>query len=363
MATLASLPTRNRSVAVNDPSRISDEAAWAAVMARDRAMDGRFVTGVLTTGIYCRPSCAARHPKRENVRFFATPDEARATGLRPCLRCRPDEVTREAAALERVYRLLAEAEETPSLERMAEAAGYSPHHFHRLFKRATGVTPAAYYRRLRGRRAEAALTENERITDAIYDAGYSGPARFYADAKGRLGMTPSAWRDGGRGETIRWATAETALGTMLVAATGRGICRLSFDEDEAELKRRFPNAAIEPGGDELSGLIARTVAAVNAPEKPHDLPLDVRGTAFQEAVWRELSRIPPGESLSYAALAARIGRPKAVRAAGTACGANQVAVLIPCHRARRGDGSPGGYAYGLERKARLLEKEGWQGGA
>ncbi|WP_129791152.1 bifunctional DNA-binding transcriptional regulator/O6-methylguanine-DNA methyltransferase Ada [Sphingosinicella sp. CPCC 101087] len=363
MATLASLPTRNRSVAVNDPSRISDESAWAAVMARDRTLDGRFVTGVLTTGIYCRPSCAARHPKRENVRFFATPAEARATGLRPCLRCRPDEVTREATALERVYRLLAESEETPSLDRMAEAAGYSPHHFHRLFKRATGVTPAAYYRRLRGRRVEAALAENERITDAIYDAGYSGPARFYADTKGRLGMTPSAWRDGGRGETIRWATAETALGTMLVAATEGGICRLSFDEDEAELKRRFPNAAIEPGGAALSDLVERTVAAVNAPEKPHDLPLDVRGTAFQEAVWRELSRIPPGESLSYAALAARVGRPKAVRAAGTACGANQVAVLIPCHRARRGDGSPGGYAYGLQRKAKLLEKEGWQGGA
>src|SRR5687768_9423125 len=172
-------------------------------------------------------------------------------------------------------------------------------------------------------------------------------------------MTPSAWRDGGRGETIRWATARTDLGTMLVAATDKGICRLSFDEDEGELRRRFPNAAIAPGGAAMADLVTQAVAAVNAPEKPHDLPLDVRGTAFQEAVWRELSRIPPGESLSYAALAARAGRPAAVRAAGTACGANNVAVLIPCHRARRGDGSPGGYAYGLERKARLLEKEGW----
>ena len=360
MATLATTTNVNRSHAVNDPSRISDEAAWAAMTARDRAMDGRFVTGVLTTGIYCRPSCAARHPKRENVRFFATGEEARAAGLRPCLRCLPDDVTREEAALELAYRMLAEAEETPSLAMLAEAAGYSPHHFHRLFKRATGVTPAAYYRRLRGRRAEAALAENGRITDAIYDAGYSGPARFYADAKGRLGMTPSAWRDGGRGETIRWATARTVLGTMFVAATDKGICRLSFDQDESELHRRFPNATIERGGAELSELVARTVDAVNAPEKPHDLPIDVHGTAFQEAVWRELSRIPPGESLSYAALAARAGKPGAARAAGTACGANNVAVLIPCHRARRGDGTPGGYAYGLERKAKLLEKEGYR---
>lgn len=360
MASVATISRLQEPDAVNDRRTIADDEAWAAVLRRDRTLDGRFVTGVLTTGIYCRPSCAARHPKRENIRFFATGEEARAAGLRPCLRCLPDDVTREAAALKRVYKLLAEAEEAPSLEAIAAAASYSPHHFHRLFKRATGVTPAAYYRRLRGRRAEAALADNGRITDAIYDAGYSGPARFYADAKGRLGMTPSAWRDGGRGETIRWATAETDLGTMLVAATDKGICRLSFDEDEAELRRRFPNATVAAGGAGMAELVAGAVAAVNAPEKPHDLPLDVRGTAFQEAVWRELSRIPPGESLSYAALAARAGRPEAVRAAGTACGANNIAVLIPCHRARRGDGTPGGYAYGLDRKAKLLEKEGWQ---
>lgn len=202
------------------------------------------------------------------------------------------------------------------------------------------------------------LEANGRVTDAIYDAGYSGPGRFYADARARLGMTPSAWRDGGRGETIRWATADTDLGLMLVAATDKGICRLSFDEGEADLHRRFPNATIEAGGAAMADLVRRTVAAVNAPEKPHDLPLDVRGTAFQEAVWRELSRIPPGETRSYAALAARAGNPKAVRAAGTACGANQVAILIPCHRAKRTDGSLGGYAYGLERKEKLLEREG-----
>src|SRR3954470_1012273 len=343
MATLLSTP---------DP-----DAAWSAVRARDKAMDGRFVTGVLTTGIYCRPSCAARHPKRENVRFFATGAEARAAGLRPCLRCKPDEVGRDAAALDKALAMLAAAEEAPSLDENAAAVGYSPHHFHRLFKRATGVTPAAYYRSLRARRTETALGENERITDAIYDAGYSGPARFYADARNRLGMTPSAWRDGGRGETIKWATAETDLGTMLVAATDKGICRLSFDEDEAALKRRFPNAAIEQGGSGMAALVRRTVAAVNAPERPHDLPLDVQGTAFQEAVWRELTRIPAGETRTYAQIAAAVGRPAAVRAAGTANGANKVAVLIPCHRVIRGDGTMGGYAYGLERKAKLLARE------
>jgi AraC family transcriptional regulator, regulatory protein of adaptative response / methylated-DNA-[protein]-cysteine methyltransferase len=343
------------------PDELDADSAWTAVLRRDRAMDRRFVTGVLTTGIYCRPSCAARHPKRENVRFFATGAEASAAGLRACLRCRPDEVSRDSAAVEAALKLIEAAEEPPSLDALATSAGYSPFHFHRLFKRATGVTPAAYARGKRARAMTETLADSRRVTDAIYDTGYSGPGRFYAEARDRLGMTPTRWRDGGRGETIRWATAETSLGTMLVAATGRGICRLSFDEGEDELRRRFPHARIEPGGPAMAGLVERTVAAVEAPARPHDLPLDVRGTAFQEAVWRELSRIPPGESLSYAALAARAGRPNAVRAAGTACGSNQIAVLIPCHRARRGDGTPGGYAYGLERKARLLEREGWRG--
>ncbi|MFC7498387.1 bifunctional DNA-binding transcriptional regulator/O6-methylguanine-DNA methyltransferase Ada [Enterovirga sp. GCM10030262] len=337
---------------------IDEEAAWSAVMARDRTADGRFVTGVLTTGIYCRPSCAARHPNRENVRFFASGAEAAESGLRACLRCKPDEVTREAAALAKAYALLERAESPPALDALAAAAGYSPHHFHRLFKRATGVTPAEY---ARGRRAQSmtqSLETNGRVTDAIYDAGYSGPGRFYADAKTRLGMTPSAWRDGGRGETIRWATAETDLGTMLVAATDKGICRLSFDEDEAELHRRFPRAAIEPGGAAMADLVRQTVAAVNAPERPHDLPIDVRGTAFQQAVWRELQRIPPGETRTYAQIAAAVGKPGAVRAAGSANGANNVAVLIPCHRVIRTGGALGGYAYGLERKAKLLAKEG-----
>jgi AraC family transcriptional regulator of adaptative response/methylated-DNA-[protein]-cysteine methyltransferase len=336
---------------------IDEEEAWAAVLRRDRLADGRFVTGVLSTGIYCRPSCAARHPKRENVRFFPDSGAAAAAGLRACLRCRPDEISREAQALETALRMIDQAEAVPGLEALAQAAGYSPFHFHRLFRRATGMTPAAYSRAKRAGTMTKALERNERVTDTIYEAGFSGPGRFYAEAKTRLGMTPSAWRDGGRGETIRWATAQTSLGIILVGATDKGICRLAFDEGEAELRSRFPHARIEAGGEAMAELVARTVAAVEAPERPHDLPLHVKGTAFQEAVWRELARIPPGESLSYAALAARAGKPGAARAAGTACGSNSVAILIPCHRARRGDGSPGGYAWGLERKARLLERE------
>jgi AraC family transcriptional regulator of adaptative response/methylated-DNA-[protein]-cysteine methyltransferase len=357
MASLATDHQARRPIAVNDRVTISDDEAWAAFERRDRSWDGRIFGGVKSTGIYCRPSCPARRPKRENVEFFPDAAAARAAGYRACLRCEPDDVNREEVALEKAFGLLAAAEETLALETLAEAVGYSPHHFHRLFKRATGVTPAAYYRSLRAKRAEAALQESGRITDAIYDAGYSGPARFYADAKGRLGMTPSAWRDGGRGETISWACAETDLGTMLVAATAKGICRLSFDEDEGALRRRFPRAEIAHGGKEMAALVARTVAAVNAPEKPHDLPLDVHGTAFQEAVWRELQRIPAGETRSYAQIAAAVGRPAAVRAAGSANGDNAVAVLIPCHRVIRTDGTLGGYAYGLERKARLLERE------
>jgi AraC family transcriptional regulator of adaptative response/methylated-DNA-[protein]-cysteine methyltransferase len=253
--------------------------------------------------------------------------------------------------------LLAEAEEPPSLEQLAVATGYSPHHFHRLFRRVTGVTPASFGRAKRAERMTETLGRSERITDAVYDSGYSGPARFYADARDRLGMTPSAWRDGGRGETIRWTIAPTPLGAMLIAATAKGICRLSFEDDPSGLHDMFPNAEIKAGGEELAELVRGAVAAVETPARGHDLPLDVRGTAFQEAVWRELSRIPPGETLSYAALASRAGKPGAARAAGSACGANPVAILIPCHRARRGDGSPGGYAWGLERKAALLDKE------
>lgn len=338
-----------------------DEERWAAVLRRDRGADGDFVTGVLSTGIYCRPSCAARHPKRENVRFFADGEAARTAGLRPCLRCKPDAVARDAEGVARAVALIERSDTPPTLDEMAGAAGYAPHHFHRLFRKRTGVTPAAYARAVRARRMEQALRQEDRVTDAIYEAGYSGPGRFYEEAEGRLGMAPSAWRDGGRGATIRWATAPTSFGRMLVAVTERGICRLTFGDPQEVLRRDFPNATLEPGGADMAALVASAIAVVEEPGRAHDLPLDVRGTAFQEAVWRELSRVPAGESVSYAALAARAGKPGAARAAGTACGANPVAILIPCHRARRGDGSPGGYAWGLAMKAELLEREAGEG--
>jgi AraC family transcriptional regulator, regulatory protein of adaptative response / methylated-DNA-[protein]-cysteine methyltransferase len=331
--------------------------AWDAFMRRDRRFDGQFIGAVKTTRIYCKPSCAARHPLRENVEFFANAAEARAAGYRSCKRCLPDEVGRDREAVAAALGLIENCEDALSLELLAASVGYAPHHFHRLFKRDTGVTPAAYARALRAKRATTALDGNGRITDAIYDSGYSGPSRFYAETKGRLGMTPSAWKNGGAGAVIRWSLVDTSLGKMLVAATEKGICRLSFDEDEAALSDRFPKAEILPADAAMTELAKGAVAAVEHPDRMPDLPLDVAGTAFQEAVWQELRRIPAGETRSYADIAAAVGKPKAVRAAGSANGANNVAVLIPCHRVVRTDGTLGGYAYGLERKAELLARE------
>jgi AraC family transcriptional regulator of adaptative response/methylated-DNA-[protein]-cysteine methyltransferase len=334
---------------------IDAEDAWAAFERRDRAADGRFVGAVTTTGIYCKPSCPARHPKREHVRFYPTPEAARAAGFRACLRCRPDEVGRDRQAVAEAVRLL-DGGADPTLAELAARVGYAPHHFQKLFTRATGVSPAAYARARRAAAAARALQAEASVTEAIYAAGYSGPSRFYADAE-RLGMPPSAWARGGAGVTIRWTVAATSLGPLLIAATERGLCRVAFDEDALALARRFPRASVEPGGAALAGLAAAVVAAVESPERDADLPLDVRGTAFQEAVWRALKAIPAGETRTYAELAALAGRPDAVRAAGTACGANPLAVVVPCHRAKRGDGTLGGYAYGLERKAALLRRE------
>ena len=336
----------------------TDEDAWAAFERRDRSWDGRVIGAVTTTGIYCKPSCPARRPKRENVIFYPDAASAVAAGYRPCLRCRPDEVGRDEEAVARAVELLDSAEEAPTLDALAVAVGYAPHHFQRLFTKRVGVSPAAYWRGLRARRAERHLQGSERVTDVIYDAGYSAPSRFYADAKKRLGMTPSAWRDGGRGETIRWTTVDSILGNLLVAATGKGICRLTFDDSEASLRRLFPNATIIRDDGAMANLVEGALAAIERPAQAPQLPIDVAGTAFQEAVWRELRRIPAGETRSYAEIAAAIGQPKAVRAVGTANGDNHVAVLIPCHRVIRSDGSLGGYAGGLDRKRKLLEAEG-----
>jgi AraC family transcriptional regulator of adaptative response/methylated-DNA-[protein]-cysteine methyltransferase len=343
---------------VSNVSRLDADTAWAAFMRRDRAWDGSVIVSVKTTGIYCKPSCPARRPKREHVELFTTTEEARAAGYRPCLRCKPDEVGRDREAVAEAVKLIEQAEEPLSLSMLADAVGYAPHHFQRIFKRDLGVSPAEYARALRNRRTEVALKASGRVTDAVYDAGYSGPSSFYNDAKERLGMTPSAWRDGGRGETIRWTHFDSPLGQMLIAATSKGICRLTFDDSEASLRRRFPHATIVEDAGGLKALVEGALEAIERPLAAHQLPIDVAGTAFQEAVWRELRKIPPGETRSYAQIAAAIGQPKAVRAVGTANGDNHVAVLIPCHRVIRSDGSLGGYAGGLERKRKLLASEG-----
>jgi AraC family transcriptional regulator of adaptative response/methylated-DNA-[protein]-cysteine methyltransferase len=337
---------------------IADQEAWAAFERRDRSWDGRVIGAVKTTGIYCKPSCPAKRPKRENVEFFASASEASAAGYRACLRCKPDEVSRDREAVAKAVKLIEAAEEAPTLDEISAAVGYAPHHFQRLFKRDLGVSPAEYARALRAKRAEKKLKENGRVTDAIYDSGYSAPSSFYADAKERMGMTPSAWRDGGRGETIRWTTFDSPLGPMLIAATSKGVCRLTFNDSEASLRRLFPNATIVEDGGGRRELVEGALVAMQRPSAAPDLPIDVAGTAFQEAVWRELRKIPLGETRSYAQIAAAIGHPKAVRAVGTANGDNHVSVLIPCHRVIRSDGTLGGYGGGLPNKKKLLAAEG-----
>jgi AraC family transcriptional regulator of adaptative response/methylated-DNA-[protein]-cysteine methyltransferase len=343
---------------MDNVARLDAETAWAAFMRRDRNWDGRILGAVKTTGIYCKPSCPARRPKRDNVEFYATGEEARAAGYRPCMRCKPDEVGRDRGAVAEAVKLIERGEEAPSLAELAAAVGYAPHHFQRIFKRDLGVSPAEYARALRNRRTEAALKANDRVTDAVYDAGYSGPSSFYSDAKERLGMTPSAWRDGGRGETIRWTHFDSPLGQMFIAATSKGICRLTFDDSEDSLRRLFPNATLVQDDGGLKELVEGALEAIERPLAMPDLPIDVAGTAFQEAVWRELRKIPAGETRSYAEIAAAIGHPKAVRAVGSANGDNHVCVLIPCHRVIRSDGSLGGYGGGIERKKKLLAAEG-----
>lgn len=337
---------------------IDDERRWQAMLAKDRRFDGAFVTGVHSTGIYCRPSCPARAPLRKNVRFYPTSTAAEEAGLRPCKRCSPNsQSAEEACVLAAIAAIRAQGAMT--LEALADLTGYTPTHFQRLFKRTVGMSPAAYARALREQRVQEALTTGLNVGNALATAGYAGPKQFYTETKGRLGMAPSDWSRGGAGRVVNWAVLPTSLGDMLVAATEKGVCCLAFGEGEAELQARFPKAQLAPAGEDFRDLFAQVVAAVEQPGPGNAaIPLDVKGTAFQQRVWEELRRIPHGETRSYGELAALLGNPNASRAVGGANGANNVAVLIPCHRVIAADGTLGGYAYGLEIKAELLRREG-----
>ncbi len=337
---------------------LTDDDRWQIALAKDRRFDGVFVTGVHSTGIYCRPSCPARKPLRKNVRFYPGAAEAEAAGLRACKRCSPNmQSAEEACVLAAIAAIRADGAMT--LDQLADLTGYSPTHFQRLFTRTVGLSPAAFARALREERVREALAEGNSVTDALYAAGYSSPSRFYEETKDRLGMTASDWTDGGKGRVIHWSVVETSLGQMLVAATDVGVCCLSFGEGEAELRARFPKAELVQGGEAFRELLDQVVAAVEQPGQDNSaIPLDVKGTAFQQRVWQELRRIPAGETRSYGDLAAALGNPNASRAVGGANGANNIAVLIPCHRVVQSDGSIGGYAYGPDIKAELLKREG-----
>ncbi|MGJ0510927.1 bifunctional DNA-binding transcriptional regulator/O6-methylguanine-DNA methyltransferase Ada [Methylocystis sp.] len=344
-----------------------DDARWAAVVARDARCDGDFYYCVETTGVYCRPSCPSRPAKRANVRFCATAAEAEAAGFRPCRRCQPDapsQQERDAEKIARACRMIeaAEAAEAPpTLAQLARTIGLSPYHFHRLFSRIAGVTPKAYAQAHRRARLRDELKESRTVTKAIYDSGYNSSARFYATTKDTLGMTPSAYRAGAPSETIRFAIGQSSLGAVLVAASAKGVCAISLGDDPEELLRdlqdRFPRATLVGGDAGFEGYVAAAVSMVERPQSSFELPLDMRGTAFQQRVWAALRDIPAGETASYAEIARRIGAPKATRAVAGACAANPVSLAVPCHRVVRSDGGLSGYYWGVERKRELLERE------
>ena len=340
---------------------LDNDKCWEAVASRDRGADGTFYYAVRTTGVYCRPSCASRLPRRENVSFHASCADAEAAGFRACKRCRPTErtpVEAQLAAVAKACAILAERETAPPLAELAAAVGVSPFHFHRLFKQVVGATPREYARAQRVARFGRALDRGERVTEAAYGAGFGSSARVYENA---LGMTPGARRRLGQGEVIRFATAKTALGWVLVAATEKGICAAELGDRReslvAALRERFAAACLREDRAGLRAWLARIAAFIASPDHALELPLDVRGTAFQAQVWRALQRIPPGSTASYAEIAAALGRPRAVRAVAQACGQNPVALLVPCHRAVRRDGELAGYRWGLERKRALLSRE------
>ena len=343
---------------------VTDDERWAAVVRRDPAADGRFYYSVSTTGVYCRPTCAARLARREHVRFHLTCAEAEGAGFRPCKRCRPNEAPlaeRQASVVARACRLIEAAEESPGLDALAAAAGLSRFHFHRVFKAVTGLTPKAYAAAHRANRVRDELTRSPTVTDAIYGAGFNSNGRFYATSSKVLGMTPTDFRAGAPGASIRFAVGECSLGSILVAASDKGICAILLGDDPDALARdlqdRFPKARLIGGDPGFERWVAEVVGFVEAPQLGLALPLDVRGTAFQQRVWRALSEIAPGSRASYAEIAGRIGAPKAVRAVAKACAANPLAVAIPCHRVVRHDGALSGYRWGVERKRALLARE------
>jgi AraC family transcriptional regulator, regulatory protein of adaptative response / methylated-DNA-[protein]-cysteine methyltransferase len=357
---MMALETKNPTISAFN----GDDERWEAVVGRDRAADGAFYYSVRTTGVYCRPSCAARLARRENVAFHATCAEAERAGFRPCKRCRPNEgslAERQAAAVASACRAIEQADEMPGLDELARIAGLSRFHFHRVFKWLTGVTPKAYADAHRARRVRDELAQTATVTEAIYGAGFNSNGRFYGSASDVLGMTPTDFRAGGRGLSIRFAVGECWLGSILVAATDKGVCAIALGDDPQalvhELHDRFPRARLIGGDEGFEELVAKVVGFVTEPARGLDLPLDVRGTAFQQRVWQALREIPLGATASYAEIAERIGRPKAVRAVAQACASNGLAVAIPCHRVVRLDGSLSGYRWGVERKRALLDRE------
>ncbi|WP_414901874.1 bifunctional DNA-binding transcriptional regulator/O6-methylguanine-DNA methyltransferase Ada [Sphingomonas flavalba] len=354
---------------IETPIATADDPRWARIVARDRSADGAFWYSVATTGVYCRPSCPSRTARPDNVTIHATLAAARATGARPCRRCNPDGAsTREqgAAIIAAACRTIAAAERPPSLTALAAAAGLSPGYFHRLFKAETGLTPRAYAAAHRAGRVRAQLADGASVTEAIYGAGYGSNGRFYAEATGLLGMTPGRYRAGGTDETLRFAIAQSALGAILVASSDAGVAAILLGDDPDALARdlqdRFPHARLIGGDAAYEALVATVVGFVEAPGTGLALPLDIRGTAFQQRVWQALRAIPAGTTASYTEVAARIGAPNAVRAVAGACAANALAVAIPCHRVVRSDGGLSGYRWGVARKRALLNREARQAG-
>jgi AraC family transcriptional regulator of adaptative response/methylated-DNA-[protein]-cysteine methyltransferase len=341
---------------------------WIKVVARDRSADGTFFYSVKTTGVYCRPSCASRPARPENVAFHLSREAAEKAGFRPCRRCRPDRPSlaeQHAATITRACREIESSGEAPNLEALAKGSGLSTFHFHRVFKAVTGVTPREYANAHRAARVRGGLESGKRVTDALYDAGYGSSGRFYEESSAVLGMTPSAYRAGGAEATIRFAVGECSLGSLLVAQSERGLCAILLGDDPDELVRnledRFPKATLVGGDAAFERLVAQVVGFIERPGEGLELPLDVRGTAFQQRVWRALRSVPAGTTTTYAEIARRIGAPRSVRAVAQACGANPLAVAIPCHRVVRRDGGLSGYRWGVERKRALLNREKGRG--